>query len=164
MMSAMTTRLTHDLTYDAPLADVVAMLGDQAFREEVCRAEGVLRHEVRIEGAGAGMHVVLDRVQGAGGIPSFASRFIGDEINIVQEESWRTAEHFDVTVTIPGKPGEMSGAATLSEAGGVTTESVAMDIRVRIPLVGGKIEKLLADMLRAALVSENRVGRAHLSR
>ena len=34
-----------------------------------------------------------------------------------------------------------------------------MKIRVGIPLVGGKIEDLIADLLRKALRAENRVGR-----
>ena len=39
-----------------------------------------------------------------------------------------------------------------------------MDIRVGIPFVGGKIEPLVGDMLRAALDIENQVGRDYLSR
>ena len=35
----MTTRLTYELTYDAPLTDVGAMLADPAFREQVCDAQ-----------------------------------------------------------------------------------------------------------------------------
>ena len=57
----------------------------------------------------------------------------------------------------------MSGTITLSESGGTTTEDVALDIRVGIPLVGGKIEQLVGDLLVAALKIENRVGRDYLS-
>ena len=38
-----------------------------------------------------------------------------------------------------------------------------MTIKVNIPLVGGKIESLIADLLRKALKSENVVGRDYLS-
>ena len=34
------------------------------------------------------MEVVIDQVQAARGIPSFAQKFVGDEINIVQRETW----------------------------------------------------------------------------
>ena len=67
-------------------------------------------------------------------------------------------------MTIPGKPGEMKGTARLTESGGVTTETVDLDIKVGIPLVGGKIEGLIADLLLKALKVENRVGRDYLSR
>ncbi len=163
MMSAMSKRLTHDLTYDAPLADVAAMLADRAFRERVCDAQGVLRHDVSIEPSGEGKHVRIDQVQAARGLPSFAAKFVGDQIQIVQDEEWSTAEHALLTVAIPGKPGEMAGTITLVESGGVTTETVDLTIKVGIPLVGGKIEGVVADMMLRALKSEHRVGRDYLS-
>jgi hypothetical protein len=67
-------------------------------------------------------------------------------------------------VTIPGKPGDMKGTARLSESDGVTTESVDMTVKVSIPVVGGRIEGLIADMLLKALKTENKVGRDYLSR
>ena len=160
----MSKRLTHDLTYDAPLADVAAMLADAAFREEVCAYQGVVRADVTVEQNGTGTEVVIDQVQAAQGIPSFAKKFVGDEINIVQTETWSSADTGRIHVTIPGKPGEMSGTATLRESGGRTTETVTLDIRVNIPLVGGKIEGLVSDLLLRALKAENKVGRDYLSR
>ncbi|MCW2844027.1 MAG: hypothetical protein JWN22_1943 [Nocardioides sp.] len=162
----MSKRLTHVLTYDAPLAAVAAMLADPAFREQVCDAQGVLRHTVTIEGdaADGDLEVTVDQVQAASGIPSFAKKFVGDEINVVQTESWSSPGAGDIRVTIPGKPGDMSGTARLTESGGTTTETVTLDIKVGIPLVGGKIEGLVADLLLKALKAENRVGRDYLSR
>ena len=58
----------------------------------------------------------------------------------------------------------MTGTARLAESGGVTTETVVLDVKVSIPLVGGKVEGLVADMLLKALKTENRVGRDYLSR
>lgn len=165
MMSAMTTQITHDLTYDAPLESVAAMLGDPAFREEVCDAQHVLSHQVTVSHTGNGAkHVTIDQKQNAQGLPSFATRIVGDSIHIVQEEDWTTTSEADITVVIPGKPGDMRGTARLRESGGVTTETVALAIKVSIPLVGGKIEGLVSDMLLKALKTENRVGRDYLSR
>ncbi|KQP66541.1 MULTISPECIES: DUF2505 domain-containing protein [unclassified Nocardioides] len=164
----MSKRLKHDLTYDAPLAEVAAMLADRSFREEVCDYQRVLSRTVTVTPKGDrpedGMEVVIDQVQPAKGIPSFATKFVGDEINIVQTESWSTIDRGAVLVTIPGKPGEMKGTATLREAGGVTTETVDLEIKVGIPLVGGKIEGLVSDMLLKALKAENKVGREYLAR
>jgi Protein of unknown function (DUF2505) len=157
-------RLRHELTYDAPMAAVAEMLADPSFREEVCEFQGVKRAMVSIDCDDAGMEVTIDQVQAAQGIPSFAKKFVGDEINIVQQESWSSATDGEINVTIPGKPGEMAGTARLSEAGGVTTETVDMTVKVNIPLVGGKIEGLIADLLVKALKAENKVGREYLSR
>lgn len=161
----MSRQLRHDLTYDAPMAAVAAMLSDADFREEVCAFQGVKRALVSIDPDEAGgMEVTIDQVQAAEGIPSFAKKFIGDEVNIVQEESWSSPSEGAITVTIPGKPGDMRGTARLTETGGVTTETVEMTIKVNIPLVGGKIEGLISDLLLKALKAENRVGRDYLSR
>lgn len=159
----MSTRFTHDLTYEAPLEAVDAMLGDQAFRERVCDAQGAIRKSVTITEGDDGFVVLVDQVQTADGIPGFARKFVGDEINLVQTETWTDAENAEVGVVIPGKPGEMTGTIHLSESGGVTTESLDMTIQVNIPLAGGKIEKLIADLLRQALIAENAVGRDYLS-
>jgi hypothetical protein len=51
----------------------------------------------------------------------------------------------------------------LRESGGTTTETVDLEIRVGIPLVGGKVESLIADLMRKALRAENAVGRQYLT-
>ena len=76
----MSTSCSHDLTYDAPLAAVGAMLADPAFREEVCDAQGAVRKTVAIDRGGGGMKVVVDQVQPAARHPGFAKKFVGDEI------------------------------------------------------------------------------------
>ena len=37
----MAKQLRHELTYDAPMAEVAEMLADTSFREEVCDFQGV---------------------------------------------------------------------------------------------------------------------------
>jgi hypothetical protein len=150
----MGTRVVKDLTYDAPLEEVAGMLTDRAFRERVLERMRVVRGSVTVEDG----VVTMEQVQSTSSLPSFATKLVGDEIRIVQVEAWRTREHADVDVTIPGKPGEMSGTATLVESAGRTTERVDMDVTVRLPLVGGKLEGLVADMLRKALDAEHRTG------
>ena len=156
-------KFSHDLAYDAAPEAVAAMLADPAFRERVCTALHVLRHEVSVEGAGAGMRVVVDQTQPAKGIPPFAKKFVGDEIRIVQRERWTGTSSADLDVEVPGKPGTMAGGIRLVADGGGTVQEVTGDIRVKVPLVGGRIEALVGDILRSALEAEQRVGRAWLA-
>lgn len=152
-------KINEKLRYDgASAAQVHEMLADRTFRERVCDEQRVLRHTVTIEQDGPGMQVEIDQVQAADGIPGFAKKFVGDEIHIVQSERWSSPEEGDIHVSIPGKPGEMKGTATLSEDPGGTTETVELAVSVSIPLVGGKIEGLIADLLSKALRAEHRVG------
>ena len=157
-------KVSEELRYDgATIEQVHAMLADPAFREKVCDYQGVLRRTVTIDAAGKGMTVSIDQVQAAQGIPGFAKKFVGDEINIVQTEDWTSPEKGNIHVAIPGKPGEMSGTALLTEDPEGTTETVNLSVRVNIPLVGGKIEGLVADLLAKALRAEHKVGVTWLS-
>ncbi len=164
MMWRMAKRITHEMSYDATLAEVAAMLGDADFRRAVSDRQGVIRAEVDVTPRGEGKHVRIEQVQTAQGIPSFAKKFVGEEIHIVQEEEWGSPDAADVTVTIPGKPGDMAGTARLVESGSGTVETVDLTVRVSIPLVGGKIEGLIADLLLKALRTEEKVGKEWLAR
>jgi hypothetical protein len=152
-------KVSEELRYDgASLEQVHQMLADPAFREKVCDYQHVLRHTVQITKDDKGMTVSIDQVQAARGIPGFAKKFVGDEINIVQTEDWAAPAKGNIHVAIPGKPGEMSGTALLTEDPDGTTETVNLTVKVNIPLVGGKIEGLVADLLSKALRAEHEVG------
>lgn len=160
----MAKTISFEMAYDAPVQRVAAMLADPSFREDVCRFQGVTKVEVTVDVDGDTKQVKVDQVQPTAGVPSFAKKIVGDETNIIQEESWSSLTHGDVTVTIPGKPGEMTGTAVLEATPeGGTVETVTLDIKVRIPLVAGKIEGLVGDLLLKALKAEYKVGRDYLS-
>ena len=159
----MSKHLHHQMTYDAPLSRVVDMLADPRFREAVCEYQRVLRADVEIERSGDTMTVTVEQVQPTERIPAFAKKFVGNTIDIVQREEWSAPDTAALQVTIPGKPGHMDGTITLVETDGTTVETVDVEIKVHLPLVGGKIEGLVSDLLRKALVAEERVGHDYLS-
>ncbi|SFB76995.1 Protein of unknown function [Nocardioides terrae] len=159
----MSTSLSHELTYDAPLADVAAMLADPAFRERVCDAQHAISRRVTVTGSTGSGSVAIDYSQASAGIPSFAKKIVGDTIDIVQREQW-SHDRAALDITIPGKPGDMKGSITLAERGGMTIETVSVEIRVGVPLVGGKLERLIEEILVKAFKKENQVGREWLAR
>lgn len=155
-------RINHELHYDASPEEVRAMLADPTFRERVCQAQGSAA-TVTVDEQGAGMRVVVDQKRPSAGIPAFALKFVGDTIHIVQTEEWSSATDADLDVAIPGKPGHLKGSITLRPDGDGTVETVTGDLKVNIPLVGSKLEKLIADLLGDALTEEQRVGKAWLA-
>lgn len=159
----MTKRLTHELTYDAPLSEVAAMLRDPAFREKVCTRQRVLSHEVTITENGDAADVSVERRQAVEGVPAVAAKVVGDEITIVHRETWHDWHSGDYTVGIPGKPGHIAGTVSLAESDGLTVETVELDVTVSIPLVGKKLEGVVVDLLKAALRTEHEIGVAHLA-
>lgn len=159
----MTKRLEQDLIYDAPLSEVAAMLRDRTFREKVCTRQRVLSHDIVITEDGDAADVRIERLQAVERIPSFAAKVVGDQITIVQREEWSDLHRGTYTVGIPDKPGHISGTVTLAERDGRTVETVSLDIKVSIPLVGGKLEGVVLDLLTSALRTEHEVGVAHLA-
>jgi hypothetical protein len=156
----MSTRLTKKLTYEASAEAVAAMLDDVAFREEVLRRQKVDQGSATVEGD----VVTIEQRRSSAGLPGFAQKIVGDQITIVQRETWTSPTTCDVELSIPGKPGEAVGTMRLEESGGTTTEVVDLDLSVRVPLVGGKIESLVAAMFGEALDIEQAVGREWLAR
>lgn len=160
----MSKRLRHEMRYDGATPEqVYAMLSDPAFREKVCEYQRYPRRTVTITPTGAGMTVKVDQHRPAKEVPSFAKKLVGDEINIVQEESWSSPTTGTLHVTIPGKPGDMKGTITLVGDAEGTTEVVEAEVKASIPLIGGKIESFIGDILVRALRAETKVGREWLA-
>jgi uncharacterized protein YndB with AHSA1/START domain len=155
-------RFEHLLRYDAAPEDVYAMLSEPEFRERVCRAQQATECSVDVQQGGAAMTVRVDQKRPADDIPGFARKFVGDHIHIRQEEDWTSPRDADLEVGIPGKPGHLRGTLTLRPDGEGTVETVSGEVKVNIPLVGGKLEGLIVELLEHALKSEKRVGREWL--
>jgi hypothetical protein len=157
-------RIRQDLRYDgATVEQVFGMLGSKDFREAVCDYQRVLHRTVTVNGSGDSRAITIDQGHATDRLPGFARKIVGNQIHIVQSESWTDGSRGEITVTVPGKPGEMTGTATLvADADGVT-EQVDMEVTVNLPLIGGKVEGLVADMLTKSLAAEHHVGRAWLA-
>jgi len=152
-------RLQHELQYPGrTVEEVAAMLTDPAFRKAVADYQQTLRNEATVTPDGGGHTVLLEYAHGTDRVPSFARKFVGEEIPIRQVERWSADHTADIEVTIPGKPGEISGSALLDQRGEIAVETVDLSVRVGIPLVGGKIEDLIAGLLLKAFKAENKVG------
>jgi carbon monoxide dehydrogenase subunit G len=156
MMSAMKFR--HELTYDAPPAEVFEMLADPAFREAACTAQDVISAEVHVERTGNGFNLTIDQQQKTDDLPSFARAFAGDSTRAIQREEWEDSTGATVRIEAPGKPSEVTGTITLRPEGSGTREIVELDLKIKVPLVGGKLEKLLAERITAGLDAEHGVG------
>lgn len=154
----------HTMTYTgASIEQVAAMLADPDFRTRVLERQQTLSHDVSIAPEGSGMRVRIEQVKPTEGVPAVAKRFVGDQTTVIQEEHWTSATEATVQVTVPGKPGDLRGDVRLTETGTGVEEHVHLDVDVRIPLVGGKVESMLADLLAEALRVEESVGKEWLA-
>lgn len=154
----MATRINETLIYPGTtVAAVAALAADPAFRAAVAEYQHALRSALSVAEAPGGRVITFEYAHGTERIPSFAKKLVGDEIPIVQRETW-TDDRADVVITIPGKPGDMKGTITLEQRGDDVAQIVELTVKVGIPLIGGKIEDLIATLLAKASRAENRVG------
>ena len=151
--------VSHTLAYPATTVDAVyAMLGDPAYRKAVGDYQRVTDFSCDIAPSGIGMRVRVEQAHGIDRIPGFAQKLVGDEIRFVQEETWSSPSTAAINVTIPGKPGTITGTTSLTQSGDDVLERVDLAVRVSIPLVGGKVEELISDFVGRSFDAENEVG------
>ena len=160
MMATMDFR--HELAYDASPAEVFEMLADPVFREASAAAQDLVTAEVDLEREGNGFRLTIDQEQRTSDLPSFARTFTGDTTRAVQREHWEDSTGGTLHIDAPGKPSDMRGTITLRPEGSQTKEIVELDLTVKVPVLGGRLEKVLAQRVVAGLDAEHGVGVAWL--
>ena len=160
MMTPM--RFRHELSYDASPAEVFEMLADPGFRKQVGEALDVVSADITLERDGDGFTLVNDQVQRTEGLPSFAKKIAGDTTRVIQTEEWSSPTGGTLRIDAPGKPTTMAGTIQLVPDGSGTTEIVELEIKAKVPLIGGKLERLMQDQVRDGMDTEREVGQAWL--
>jgi hypothetical protein len=138
------------------------MLADATFREKVSAALDVVSAEVGLDRTDEGFVFTNDQVQRTEGLPAFARKFAGETTRAIQVEEWPDATGGSLRIDAPGKPSSIVGTIALVPAGAGTTEVVELDIKVKVPIIGGKLEGLLGDRIRHGMDVEHEVGKSWL--
>jgi hypothetical protein len=164
-------KLTAEINHpSATVDDVMTMMLDPEFRQQVCDATHALDHSVDVEEYEDGSaKVVVDRVMPAD-VPDFIKKMIGETLSIRQTEEWaepsgegwRTA---DLKITIKGQPAKMLGTMALRPMSGDAGARVAIEgqVEVKVPFLGRTIEPELAKAIVAAIDREQEVGETWLA-
>jgi carbon monoxide dehydrogenase subunit G len=151
-------KFRHELSYDAPPDQVFAMLADPEFRQAACAAMEVISADVQLTPDGDGFTLVIDQQQNTKDLPGFARTFAGESTQAIQREVWTDPRAGSLTIDSPGKPASAQGTIRLEEAGGGTREVVELEIKVKVPLIGGKLERLMGEKVAAGMDTEQTVG------
>ena len=151
-------KVQHTATYDAPAAAVYAMLTDPAFRRYAAEATGVLEAEVTVEASGDGHRVTIDQLQPTDGVPAFARKFAGETTRAIQVETWTSSVEGTLSVQTPGRPTDIRGTYRLAESDGRTTQSFDGEVKVKVPLIKDRLEKLMAQLFLEGREKEQEAG------
>lgn|SRR5581483_10549467 len=154
----MAKTMTMEFDYSAPVDTVRDLLKSSTFRESVCEAQHATSHTVSVEGD----VVDINYTQAVRRLPSFATKFVGDSVEIHQREVWSgTTANFELT--LPGKPGDISGTRTLTTTADGSREVFAVTAKVGLPLVGGKLEDLILQIFKRGAEREHRTATESLA-
>lgn len=90
-------------------------------------------------------------------LPSLAKSVLGGDLVIQRAETWTAAGHTGtVEVTISGVPGRLNGTFTLTPNGGAGSKlTLQGQVKVSIPLMGGKLEGMIAEQVIVLLNKES---------
>jgi len=157
-------RFSKTIRFDAAPEAVFALLGDSAFREEVCRAVGAESYDVSVTSTGTTLESTIVTTSPVDGMPSLVRKFLGSSLRLHQVERWTSPTTGTMEVSIPGTPGSFRGTIALGPDGAGAAQTVEADIKVGVPLVGSKIEALIGSGLGHVLKVQARVGADWLTR
>lgn len=162
-------KITETWTFPADPEAVWAMLMDPAFQEAKSEASGALSQEVSITPDDDGSaRIEVHRVMPTDDLPSQLTKFLSDGLTIVEIQDWDApadsgSRTGTVTVEIKGTPVGLTGDLTLLGEDDGTRMAVQAELKARIPLFGGQIEKAAAPAVVQGIRVEERVGRSWLA-
>ncbi|HEX2893758.1 MAG TPA: DUF2505 domain-containing protein [Marmoricola sp.] len=155
-------RLRHELAYDAPPDAVLAMMSDPIFWDRVGEANDVVSWTPTVGTEGDTTRVVIDEEQRTAGVPSFAKKIVGETTRVVITQVWRGLEA-SYEIETPGKPTHVRGTATISPNGTGSVLVYDLEVKASVPLIGGKLEKLVVELTKEGFENEQGVGAAWLA-
>ena len=156
-------RFSKAITFDAPPDVVFAMLSDPEFRMRCAAEAGADSYDATVTPNGDGIDATLDTEQSTQGLPGLARKFLGSTFALHQEEHWSSPSLGTMTVTVPNA-GSFHGTVSLAASGTGSVQTVEADVKVGIPLVGGKIEALVCSGIGHSVKIQQRVGADWLTR
>lgn len=128
--------------------EVMKMYSDRAFFEKKYAATGCTNIEVldfKTSAKGFSITVRYD-AQSDAPVPEFAKKFMGSTVNVTQTDSWDVATKSGKIVTdIKGAPVKVTADMKLEAAGKGSVNRMVWTLSCGIPLVGGKLESILAE-------------------
>lgn len=148
---------TRTVTFDYPdtPAEVVGLLQDPVYLRYRSEVAGEQNIDVRVEQKPDGVRVTVSREKEVD-VPAFARAVIGGAKRAVESTLWRDdggRSSAEYEIEVPGLPVKTHGKSTFVASAGGCRYTSTFQITARIPLIGGKIEALVADRLEEQMVA-----------
>ena len=151
----MARRIEHHTTSPHSAEKVFGALVDETYlRDRLASIGGNDAELVTYSSADGKTSYQLKQGVPAEHLPSIAKSMLGGDLVIQRIENW-AAGAGTVEVTINGVPGRLDGAFTITDNGAGSKTTLVGEVKVSIPLMGGKLEKLIAEQVVVLLNKES---------
>lgn len=153
----MSTKLSNTDHYNVSPDRLVELQGSADFINAKYTAMGDRAFSIKQQDAGDGTLTLVVEREVAANMPDVAKKVLGETNNMVLTENWRKSGdgwQADVTIDSPGKPMAINGSYDVKPAGDGADWVVNFDIKASVPLVGGKVEKMVAEETKSNFAKE----------
>ena len=157
----MSRQIDYRTTSPHPADEVYATMVDPEYLRDRLEqiggpGAGLLEHSADVQGA----HYRLRHGLDAKDLPSVVRGVLPGDVTIERTERWTRQDSGrylgDVQVAIPGTPASAAGGMRLRDLpDGGSELNVRADVTVSVPLIGGKIEEIVADQVQKLLTAES---------
>lgn len=157
----MATRLEYDQSLPADPLRVTAVLQNPEFVRAKAERTGAFDITVDVdERADGGVTITCTRSMPAE-VPSYATAFVGEHLTVTEVQEWTApgpggAASARVTVDFHA-PLTYTGTIVLSGDAASSTLANRGEFKASVPFVGGKVEKVAAEMTQKYLAKETQV-------
>lgn len=144
---------------------IIKMFTDPAFHTDKLKAMGMAKSRVLDTKSDASEFRIKIERKVPLDAPGLLKKFFPAETTVVHEERWNmAAKTGKVKVEPSGVPIEITCTATMTDAGGKGTVNYVWDIRAKVPLIGGALEKFVAGDMEKRLQEETKAAAALASK
>ncbi|MFS8098083.1 DUF2505 domain-containing protein [Lentzea alba] len=151
----MARRIEHHTTSPHSAEKVFGAMVDETYlRDRLAAIGGTNAELVSFSSADGKASYELKQGVPAEHLPSMAKSLLGGDLVIKRVENW-AAGAGTVEVTLNGVPGRLDGGFTITDNGSSSKTTLMGEVKVSIPLMGGKLEKVIAEQVIVLLDKES---------
>lgn len=153
----MSTKLAVEHKFDKSADAVFAMYADRAFFERKYKELGYSNVEILDHKSSASGFSITARydTNNDAPLPDFAKKFMAATVNITQTDTWDAATKTGkLSFDIKGVPVKVTADMKLVAQGKGSANQLAFVLSCGIPLLGGKLESVLATDIKAKAVKD----------
>lgn len=158
----MSTKFTTEFTFNTDPQTAFELISDADYQKEKNEQTGgtdVSATSTELDNGG--VQVVVERSLPAQ-VPSFAKKFVGETIQTVQTDTWDAADAAGnrkgrTEIEFKSSPMAVTGEYTISGDASGSKMTMNFEAKAKVPLVGGKLEKVVAEETQRSVEAEQKI-------